>query len=180
MALILYDLDPVHSQLGFSVMHLMITRVSGVFTKWTGSFAIDQAAQENSQLRVDIEAASVDTRNPQRDGHLRSPDFFDAEKFPTISFVTKLISPAAAGWSLTGDFTLRGVTLPVTFQVTRGGEAKDSKGQVRVGYQARGSISRKAFGVAWHAVYDGGSVVVGDEVELLLDLQLIPRGDGPR
>ncbi len=154
-----YDLDPVHSQLGFSVQHLMITRVHGVFAKWSGTFAIDHDDPSQSQLSVEIDAASVDTRNAQRDGHLKSADFFDVERFPHIRFVAKEIARDGAGLRLVGDFTLRGVTQLVTFSISGGQHAKDSQGRARVGYCATGRISRKAFGVSWNAVYEGGSGV---------------------
>ncbi len=175
MAHTTYDLDLVHSQVGFSVVHLMITRVHGVFSKWSGTFDIDPDDPTNSRVRVQIDAASVDTRNPQRDGHLRSPDFFDAENHPTITFASTGVEKTPTGLRLHGDLTLRGITHPLAFEVTAAGPASDSAGRARLGYRATGRISRKAFGVSWHHVYDGGSVVVADEVDLVLDLQLIPR-----
>jgi polyisoprenoid-binding protein YceI len=171
-----YDIDFVHSELGFSVVHLMITRVHGVFTKWSGTFVIDHANPAASRLSVEIDASSVDTRNAQRDGHLRSPDFFDVAKFPTIRFEGKQLAAKGDAFELSGDFSLRGVTRPLTFTVTGGRQARDSQGRARVGYRATATISRGEFGVAWNAVYEGGSIVVGDEVTLVLDLQLIPRG----
>jgi polyisoprenoid-binding protein YceI len=175
MALTSYDLDPVHSQLGFSVRHLMITQVHGVFTKWSGAFSIDPADLPKSQLSVEIEATSVDTRNAQRDGHLQSPDFFDVANHPRIRFVSTLIAPTATGFTLTGDFTLRGVTKSVSFDVIAAGPAKDSQGRARLGYRAQGRINRHDFGVSWSASYEGGALVVGEQVDLMLDLQLIPR-----
>lgn len=175
MALTSYDLDPVHSQLGFSVRHLLITQVHGVFAKWTGTFSIDPDDLSKSQVTVEIDATSVDTRNPQRDGHLKSPDFFDVANHPAIRFVSTRVEPTASGFRLTGDFTLRGVTKSVTFEVQGAGPAKDSQGRGRLGYHAQGRINRHDYGVSWSATYDGGAVVVGEHVELALDLQLIPR-----
>lgn len=175
MALTPYDLDPVHSQLGFSVRHLMITHVHGVFAKWTGAFSIDPADLTKSQVSVDIEAASVDTRNAQRDGHLKSPDFFDVANHPSIRFVSTHVAPTGTGFTLTGDFTLRGVTKSVAFDVVAAGPAKDSQGKGRLGYRVQGRINRHDFGVAWSASYEGGALVVGEHVDLVLDLQLIPR-----
>ncbi len=169
-----YDIDFVHSNLGFTVRHLMITRVHGVFTRWSGSFELDQADPTRSRVTVEIDASSVDTRNPQRDGHLASPDFFDVARFPQIRFGSTRIEREGERLAMTGDFTLRGVTQPVTFAVEVGGRSRDSQGRERVGYRATGSISRRAFGVSWNAVYEGGSVVVDDQVDLVLDLQLIP------
>lgn len=175
MALTHYELDPVHSQLGFSVRHLMITRVHGVFARWSGSFALDHDDPSGSKVSVDIEAASVDTRNAQRDGHLKSADFFDVEHHPTIRFVAKQISREGQLLRLAGEFTVRGVTRPVSFEVVEGGSRKDSQGRLRRGYRATAAINRHDFGVAWNQVYEGGAVVVGDTVDLVLDLQLIPR-----
>jgi len=176
MALVEYDIDLVHSQLGFSVVHLMITRVHGVFTKWGGTAAIDHDDPTRSRVAVEIDAASVDTRNAQRDGHLRSADFFDVEHHPTIRFESQRVERDGDDFRLTGDFTLRGVTHPVTFAVAPAGPSKDSTGRARIGYRCTATIRRKDFGVSWHAVYDGGSIVVADEVDVVLDLQLIPRG----
>jgi len=171
----LYDLDAVHSQLGFSVRHLMITQVHGVFTKWGGTFSIDPADVSRSQVTVEIDAASVDTRNAQRDGHLRSADFFEVEKHPAIRFVSNRVEGSGASFRITGDFTLRGVTKPLVFDVVAAGPSKDSQGRGRLGYRATSRINRHEFGVAWNAVYEGGALVVGEHVELVLDLQLIPR-----
>ena len=176
MATIDYDIDFVHSTLGFSVVHLMITRTHGVFTKWSGEFSLDHDQPQNSRWSVEIDASSVDTRNAQRDAHLRSPDFFDVAQFPTIRFEGKQATRTASGLELSGDLTMHGVTRPITFLVTGGQQAKDSKGRARVGYRATSSLSRREFGILWNSVYEGGSVVVADEVSLEFDLQLIPRG----
>jgi polyisoprenoid-binding protein YceI len=170
-----YDLDPVHSQLGFSVRHLMITQVHGVFTRWSGTFAIDPSDVSGSAATVEIDAGSVDTRNPQRDGHLASPDFFDVANHPSWRFVSREAAGTTSAFRLTGELTLRGVTRTVTFDVVSAGPARDSQGRGRLGFRATAHISRHDFGVTWNAVYDGGSVVVGDRVDLVLDLQLIPR-----
>lgn len=175
MALHSYDLDFVHSQLGFSVVHLMITRVHGVFTSWKGDVALDLDEPSKSTVSITIDAASVDTRNPQRDGHLRSPDFFDTANHPTITFKATSVRKSATGLTLDGELTLRGVTKPVTFEAQGGTRAKDSQGRDRVGFHAHATIKRSDFGVSWSATYPGGSVVVADEVTLALDLQLIPR-----
>lgn len=171
----LYDLDTVHSQLGFSVRHLMITQVHGLFTKWGGTFSLEPSDVSKSEVTVEIDAASVETRNAQRDGHLRSPDFFDVEKYPTIRFVSTEVSGSSAAFTLTGDFTLHGVTKRLTFDVVAAGPAKDSQGRGRLGFRATSRINRLEYGVAWNAMYEGGAIVVGEHVDLVLDLQLIPR-----
>jgi polyisoprenoid-binding protein YceI len=175
MALLAYDVDPLHSQLGFSVVHLMITRVHGVFNSWKGEVSLDLDEPARSSVLISIDAASVDTRNAQRDGHLRSPDFFDTANHATIIFRASSIRESASGLTLDGELTLRGVTRPITFEARGGARAKDSQGRERVGFHAEASIKRSDFGVSWSATYPGGSVVVADEVALVLDLQLIPR-----
>lgn len=169
-----YDLDLAHSQLGFSVRHLLITRVHGVFATWTGTFELDDDAPERSKLHVDIDAATVDTRNPQRDGHLRSPDFFDTAAHPRIAFTSTQVAANGAELRITGNLTMKGVTRPVTFLVARGGPSKDSQGRARLGFSAAATIKRSEFGVSWSAAYEPNVPVVSDEVELALDLQLIP------
>ena len=170
-----WKIDPSHAHSSFTVRHLVITNVRGEFGKTEGTLVLDEGDVTRSKVEATIDVASIDTREPKRDEHLKSADFFDVERFPHIRFVAKEIARDGAGLRLVGDFTLRGVTQLVTFSISGGQHAKDSQGRARVGYCATGRISRKAFGVSWNAVYEGGSVVVGDEVELLLDLQLIPR-----
>ncbi len=169
-----YDIDFVHSQLGFSVRHLLITRVHGVFATWKGTFELDDAAPEHSKFHVDIDAATVDTRNPQRDGHLRGPDFFDTTAHPRITFTSTRVSSYGAGLRIAGELTLKGVTRPVTFSVVRRGPSKDSQGRARLGFSAAATIKRSDFGVSWSAAYEPDVPVVSDEVELTFDLQLIP------
>lgn len=175
MAHIVYDGDAVHSQLGFSVRHLLITRVHGAFQRWTGTFEIDPDEPSRSRVSVEIDAASVDTRNAQRDGHLRSADFFDVERFPSIRFEAREVAREAGSLRMSGDLTLHGVTKRVDFAVEEGGAANDSHGRARRGFRATGAINRMDFGIAWNAIYDGGSVVVGETVDLIFDLQLIPQ-----
>lgn len=170
-----YDIDFVHSNLGFSVRHLMITRVHGAFSKWAGTIALDHADPSRSRVTIEIDASSVDTKNPQRDAHLRSADFFEVDTFPLIRFESTQFQKENTGLRLFGTLTLHGVSQPVSFVVEVGGHASDSQGRQRVGYRAQATISRRAFGLSWNASYEAGNVVVGDEVELVLDLQLIPR-----
>lgn len=174
MATTRYDIDFGHSQLGFSVRHLLITRVHGVFTTWKGTFELDEGTPQHSKFSVDIDAASVDTRNPQRDGHLRSPDFFDTATHPRITFASTQVSNDGAGLRIVGDLTLKGVTRAVTFVVARSGPSKDSAGRARLGFNAAATIKRSDFGVSWSAAYEPNVPVVSDEVELTFDLQLIP------
>lgn len=169
-----YDLDLVHSNLGFSVRHLLITRVHGAFTRWSGTFDYLPEAPERSSVSIEIDVASIDTRNPQRDAHLRSPDFFDAANHPQITFRTTAVRRSEQGLVAIGPLTVRGTTKETQFTLTPAGAGKDSQGRARLGFRATTTLSRSAFGVSWSQVYEGGSVVVADDVEVVLDLQLIP------
>lgn len=171
----LWQIDPVHSVAHFSVRHLMISNVRGEFTKVSGNALLDPSDPTKSSVEVTIDATSIDTREPQRDEHLRSADFLDTANRPTITFRSKKITPAGAGhFKLTGDLTIRGNTREVTFDVE--GPAppvKDPYGSVRTGVSATAKINRKEFGLVWNALTEAGGVMVGDEVSLSFDAELI-------
>ena len=170
-----WKFDTVHSSLNFWVRHLMVSRVHGRFTQWTGSLAFDPEAPEKSKVEVQIEAASVDTREPQRDAHLRSPDFFEVEKFPTLSFHSTRVTPTGDGeLAVTGNLMIHGVTRQVVFAVagpTR--PARDPWGTTRVGLSATTKINRKDYGLIWNAALETGGILVGDEVTITLDVQFV-------
>jgi polyisoprenoid-binding protein YceI len=170
-----WQIDPAHSAAHFSVRHLMISNVRGEFTKLTGSAQIDPANLAKSTVEVTIEAGSLSTREPQRDEHLRSPDFFDVAKFPTLTFRSKRIeSLGPEDFKLTGDLTIHGVTKQATFDVEGPTPSvKDPWGNVRAGVTASAKINRKDFGLVWNAVTEAGGVVVGDEVKITIDAELI-------
>jgi len=170
-----WQIDPAHSAAHFSVRHLMISNVRGEFTKLTGSAQIDPANLAKSTVEVTIEAGSLSTREPQRDEHLRSPDFFDVAKFPTLTFRSKRIeSLGPEDFKLTGDLTIHGVTKEVTFDVEGPTPSvKDPWGNVRAGVTASAKINRKDYGLVWNAVTEAGGVVVGDEVKITVDAELI-------
>jgi polyisoprenoid-binding protein YceI len=172
-----WQIDPAHSAAQFSVRHLMISNVRGEFTKLSGSAVIDPANPANSSVEVTIEAASVNTREPQRDDHLRSPDFFDVAKYPTITFQSTRVEPHGVdNLKVTGDLTIHGVTRPVTLDVEGPTSAvKDPWGNVRAGVTATAKINRKEFGVAFHALTETGGVVVGDEVKITIEAELIQQ-----
>src|ERR1039458_9547290 len=165
-----WQIDPAHSAAYFSVRHLMISNVRGEFSKLSGSVLLDPADLTRSTVEVSLETASVSTREPQRDEHLRSADFFDVANYPAMTFRSKQI--AAAGpehFKLTGDLTIRGVTKEVTFDVEGPTPSvKDPWANVRVGVAATAKISRKDFGLVWNALIEGGGVVVGDEVSITI------------
>jgi polyisoprenoid-binding protein YceI len=172
-----WQIDPAHSAAHFSVRHLMISNVRGEFTKLSGSAVIDPANPANSNVEVTIEAASVNTREPQRDEHLRSADFFDVAKYPTITFRSTRVEPRGVdNFNVTGDLTIHGVTRPVTLDVEGPTPAvKDPWGNVRAGIAATAKINRKDFGVAFNALTETGGVVVGDEVKITIEAELIQQ-----
>ena len=172
-----WQIDPAHSAAHFSVRHLMITNVRGEFTKLSGGALINPVDPAKSSVQVTIEAASVNTREPQRDEHLRSADFFDVANHPTLTFRSQRIETLGAEhFKVTGDLTIRGVTKEVPFDV-EGPTApvKDPWGNIRAGVSASAKINRKDFGVAFNALTETGGVVVGDEVKITVEAELIQQ-----
>jgi len=167
----------VHSSVSFSVRHLMISRIHGSFKTWSGSLETDEANPANSKVQAIIEAASIDTREPQRDEHLRSPDFFDAATHPHITFesvgVTKVDSEH---FKVSGNLTIRGVSKPVTLDAEYFGRQKDPWGGERTGFSAKTSIDRRDFGLVFNIPLDGGGFVVGERVDITLDVQAVKEG----
>src|SRR5579863_6231109 len=172
-----WRIDPAHSAAHFSVRHLMISNVRGEFTKVTGSAQINPADPAKSTVEVTIEAASLNTREPQRDEHLRSADFFDVANHPKISFQSKRVAPLGAeNFRLSGDLTIRGVTKEVAFDVEGPtASVKDPWGNIRAGVTASAKINRKDFGLVWNALTEAGGVVVGDEVKITIEAELIQQ-----
>ena len=172
-----WTIDPAHSAAHFSVRHLMISNVRGEFSKLSGSVVLDPADLTRSSVEVNVETGSINTREPQRDEHLRSADFFDVANHPTMTFRSKQI--AAAGpdqFKLTGDLTIRGTTKEVTFDVEGPTPpVKDPWGNVRAGVTAAAKINRKDFGLVWNALTEGGGVMVGDQVSITIEAELIQK-----
>jgi polyisoprenoid-binding protein YceI len=170
-----WNIDAAHSSAEFKVKHMMISHVKGHFAKVTGALTLDDSNLANSRVEALIEAASLETRDPQRDAHLKSADFFDVEKFPTLSFKSTRISLVRDGeLAVEGDLTVRGITGKVVF--TAEGPtppAKDPWGNTRVGVSATTKISRKDFGLTWNAALESGGFLVGDEVTITLDVQFV-------
>ncbi len=171
-AITTWNIDPVHSVAEFKVKHMMISNVKGQFPKVTGALTLDELDLTNSHVEASIEAASIETRDEQRDAHLKSADFFDVEKFPTLSFKSTGISLIRDGeLAVEGDLTIRGVTRKVRFSVE--GPAKDPWGNTRVAVSATTKINRKDFGLTWNAALETGGILVGDEVTITLDVQFV-------
>jgi len=166
-----YAIDVTHSEVGFQVRHL-ITKVRGRFTDFDGKIEFDESQPELSSIDVTIRAASIDTAQPDRDKHLRSDDFFAADQFPELRFVSTGISRSGRDtFDVAGTLTIRGVSLPVMVPVTALGKARDPWGNEKLGFEAEFALSRKAYGLNWNAVVETGGFVVGDEVKVNLSLQ---------
>jgi polyisoprenoid-binding protein YceI len=174
-----WTIDPAHSAAHFSVRHLMISNVRGEFSKLSGNALIDSADPTRSTVEVSMETASINTREPQRDEHLRSADFFDVAKYPTITFRSKRVVAAGVDhFKLTGDLTIRGVTKEVTFDVEGPTPTvKDPWGNVRAGITATAKINRKDFGMEFNALTETGGVVVGNEVSMTIEAELIQAAE---
>ena len=171
-----WEIDPVHSQAVFSVKHLMITTVRGQFNVLRGKLDIDEQQPENSWVEAEVDAASIDTRDEKRDAHLRSSDFFDAEKYPAITFKsTKVESVGANEYRVTGNLTMHGVTKEVTFAAEYSGQLKDPYGLQRAGLSAKTTINRKDFDLNWNAVLETGGVAVSDIVTIEIDLAAVQK-----
>jgi polyisoprenoid-binding protein YceI len=172
-----WDVDPVHSVVSFSVRHMMVSNVRGEFTKFTGALEGTGSDVTTAKINVTIDAASVSTREPKRDAHLMSPDFFDVAKFPTLTFVSKKIARAGDGkLKVTGDLTIHGITTEVVLEVEGPTpEMKDPWGGTRVGAHATTTISRKDFGLLWNKALEAGGVLVGDDVAISIDVELVKK-----
>lgn len=166
-----YKIDTAHSEVAFTVDHLMFFKVTGYFTEFDGTIVADPEKKTLSEALATIKAASIDTRIEKRDNHLRSADFFDVEKYPELTFVTKSVSGSGNNITVTGDLTMRGVTKEVVLTGAFLGTNKDAWGNQRAGFAAKGTINRKDFGLTWNKALEAGGVTVGDEVEISLQIQ---------
>lgn len=166
-----YQVDPVHSQVAFTVNHLVVFKVSGAFNLYQGEIDADAATGTLKSAKAEIQVASIDTREPKRDDHLRSADFFDAANHPNMTFVSKQITGQGHDIAVTGDLTIRGVTREVTLKGSFRGENTDPWGNVRAGFAASTVINRHDFGLSWNKALETGGFVVGDEVTINLEIQ---------
>jgi polyisoprenoid-binding protein YceI len=171
-----WSVDPAHSHVEFSVKHLMIATVKGRFGVVRGTVMTDEADPARGQAEIEIDAGSIDTREPQRDAHLRSADFFDVERFPTLTFrSTRITGVNGAAFTLIGDLTIHGVTREVTLEVVSEGRGKDPWGGERAGFSATGRIKRSDFGLTWNQVLETGGFVVGDDIKIAIDVELLKK-----
>ena len=169
-----WDIDTSHSSITFHVRHLMVSKVHGRFSSWSGKLAIDDADLTKSSVDVSIDAATIDTREPKRDEHLRSADFLEVERFPHLTFKsTHVVKTGDDTLDVHGDLTIHGVTRPVVLAVELGGQAKDPWGGTRAGFSAKTAISRKDFGLTWNVALETGGILVGDKIEIGLEIEAI-------
>ena len=170
-----WKLDPAHSVAEFKVKHMMISNVKGTFTGLSGTLQLDETDRTHSTVEASIDVATINTGDAQRDGHLKSGDFFDAEKFPTITFKsTNIDSTGGPDYEATGELSIRGVTKSVIFKVEDlSTPAKDPWGNQRIGLSATTKINRKDFGLGWNAALETGGVLVGEDVTITLEVQFI-------
>jgi polyisoprenoid-binding protein YceI len=174
-----WRIDPAHSHVEFAVKHLMVATVKGRFADVEGTILVNEADPAGSHVDVNIAAASVDTREPQRDAHLRSPDFFDADRYPYLTFRSSRVVPKGNGeFTVYGDLTIRGVTRPVALEGEYLGTSQSPFGFTVAGFSARTRINRKDFGLTWNAPLETGGVLVGDEVRVSLEVEAV-REEAP-
>lgn len=170
-----YKIDAAHSEILFKVKHLMITNVTGQFKNFEGTLTADKEDLTDAAISFKADIGSVDTRSEQRDAHLKSADFFDAEKFPEMTFTSTSFDKNGGEYVLRGDLTIRDVTKPIELKAEYNGEVVDPWGQTKLGFEADGKIKRKEFGLGWDAVTEAGGVVVSDDVKLHLNIQFVKQ-----
>jgi polyisoprenoid-binding protein YceI len=174
-----WAVDPAHSETTFVIRHLL-SKVSGRFDSFDARIVTDAAKPESSSVEFTIQAASIDTNNDKRDAHLRSADFFDVEKHPTITFKSTAVKDLGGGkHELTGDLTMHGVTKPVTLAVTFLGAGPTMRGAQRAGFEATGTINRKDFGIVWNTTLDQGGTMLGDDVAITIGIEAVEHKDQP-
>lgn len=170
-----WDIDTTHSAIHFWVRHLVISKVHGRFAKWTGTVNLDEQDPARSVVEVRIDAASVDTQVGDRDAHLKSADFLDVANHPELTFRSRRIEKSGEGYRVTGDLTIRGTTREVVLDAEYAGLAKDPWGNQRAGFSAKAALDRRDFGLVWNAALEAGGVLVGEKVEITIELEAVKR-----
>ncbi|HEY6477588.1 MAG TPA: YceI family protein [Polyangia bacterium] len=174
MAAQTWQIDKPHSDITFTVRHMIITKVRGRFLKWDGTLTLDEQDWSKSRIDVEIDAASISTNDEKRDGHLKSADFLDAEKFPKLTFKsTKVEAGKGDKLAVTGNLTIRDVTKAVTLEVEKLGKAKDPWGNNKIAFNGKLAIDREEFGAKWNQALEAGGLLVGKQVDIDLELQAI-------
>lgn len=167
-----YRLDKAHTTVGFVVRHMMVSKVRGHFSDFEGEIVVGETPAASS-VTTTIQVASVDTRDEQRDAHLRSGDFFELDTYPTITFTSTAVEPRGSDWRVTGDLTIKGVTKPVVLEVEFNGATKDPYGGTRIGFSATTEIERDEFGISFNAVLEGGGLVVANRVKIEIEAEAV-------
>ncbi len=175
MANNLWDIDVTHSAVHFWVRHMIISKVHGRFAKWSGAVQLDPRDLSRSSVEVRIDAASIDTQVGDRDAHLRSPDFLDVAKHPEITFRSKRVEQDGDSLRVVGDLSLHGVVREVTLQAEFAGTGKDPWGNERAGFSAKASLDRRDYGLVWNAALETGGVLVGEKVEISIELEAVRK-----
>lgn len=171
-----WELDPNHSAAHFSIKHMMVAKVRGEFSKLSGALSLDDKDPTKSSVEATIDVSSVDTGNERRDGHLKSPDFFDVEKFPSMTFKSRKVVRAPGGFKVTGDLSLHGVTKEVVLDLEGDTTvAKDPWGNAKIGGTATTHINRKDFGLTWNKALESGGVLVGEDVAITIDMEFVQK-----
>ncbi|AXI88924.1 YceI family protein [Actinospica acidiphila] len=172
-----YELDPAHTSIGFVARHAMVTNVKGHFAEFSGTLHLDGADPSSSTASIDVAMNSIDTGNADRDGHLKSADFFKIDEFPTMTFrSTKAEALGGDDYRITGDLTILGTTRPITIDLEFNGAAKDPFGNERVGFEGKTEILRSEWGLTWNAALETGGMLVSDKIKLVFDISAIRKG----
>jgi len=172
-----YTVDAAHSRFGFVVRHAMVTKVRGRFTAFSGTAHVDAVRPERSQVDLTIDASSVDTGSPDRDGHLRTHDFFGVEDHPTLTFSSTAVAREATTWTINGGLTMKGVTRTVDLVLDEVGSARDPSGHLRLGFEGRATVNRSDWGLNFNAALETGGVLVSERVTLELDVSAVRDPD---
>ena len=170
-----WTLDPMHSEVQFKIKHLVISTVTGSFKTFQGSMESQGESFENAQVEFSLDVDSIDTNNEMRDGHVKGEEFFDAAKFPHITFKSTSMVKDGDAYHLTGDLTMKDVTKPVTLEAEYGGSAVDFYGNHKAGFEVSGKINRKDFGLTWGGITEAGAIVLGDDVKLIANVQFVKQ-----
>jgi polyisoprenoid-binding protein YceI len=169
-----HTIDTTHSEISFTVRHMVFAKVRGQFKAWKATLEYDPAQPASSRVEVEIEAASIDTHEAARDGHLRSPEFFDTDRYPKLTFKATRVEPVSTGrYKLTGELTIRDATREVTLDVEQTGSGKDPWGNERLGFNVKGAIQRGEWGLVWNQALETGGVLVSDKVEIEAEVQVV-------
>jgi polyisoprenoid-binding protein YceI len=171
-----YTVDRAHSSVEFKVRHMAISKVRGSFSDFDATFTYVTGEPQSWQARATIQAASIDTGVERRDDHLRSAEFLEVDKYPTIEFTTSQVVPVDGGYLMKGELTMHGVTRPVELQLEPYGVITDPRGRQRAGFSATGKIDRKDYGLTWNKILEGGGLLVGDEVEITIEMEGVATG----